>query len=490
MKPFNGPRRPVRQQRGAFGVVFALVLPVLLGLMGLAIDVSVMYARGHELQTFANSTALAAARELDGTQKGLDAALDRAEVLSQKNSYRFLNERMFNWSSSALEIGAGVAGPWYPASAVPTSELPKLFFARVDSAGLDAKYGKLSTSFLQVLGVDASYDISRRAVAGRGLTKLAPLAICALNNAPLSARVNGPGSNNAEALEYGFRNGVSYNLLKLSPYDKTPKNFLINPIDFPPATSRDAHYDDSVVRPLTCTGAMPAPVLTAGSALNVKAPFPPGLIAELNSRFGLYGNGATCEPFGAPPDQNVRDFTGGNGYTAWWMDVGSVAKPIDGSAAELEVGPGLLNVAHAIGAPAQDGGSYGPLWSFGQPRKYNSTTGTVGALFGRSDWKNLYPVKGSATLKSNIYVESKLPYEFNAYPHNQEPPGGNGVAFRRILNVPLLECPFSGSGSATMLGIARFLMTTPATQSPAAIHAEFGGMTTFGPLGASAVLYQ
>jgi hypothetical protein len=49
-----------------------------------------------------------------------------------------------------------------------------------------------------------------------------------------------------------------------------------------------------------------------------------------------------------------------------------------------------------------------------------------------------------------------------------------GVPLRRVLNVPLLECPAAGT-PGKVVAIGRFFMTVPADSK--GIYAEFAGVT-------------
>jgi hypothetical protein len=483
MKPLRPLRvRPDRQD-GAFGVLYAIILPVMLGMVGLAIDLSVLYARGHELQAIADSAALAAARALDGTEQGLALAKENASKTARTAEYRFLHPETIEWSSAALSVGPSRDGPWTPADSVGASELPRMLFAQVDTAKLDPKYGQIAIVFLHAVGVEAKQNLARRAVAGRKDSSLGPLAVCALSTEPLGMRSNAPAVNAEEAIEFGFRRGVGYNLLNLNPNGSTARSFAVNPLDFPPAPPFSAHLSDDVLRPFACSGAMPAPFIEAGSMLYVREPFPLALVAELNSRFADYNGGSVCTKFGAPPDSNVIDFRGP--YGGFWIS--GAPTPLAGSAASYFANGKLFTVADAdVLPPGTSGASYGTLWAFSRPLRY--TGGTAGAPFTRSDWSKLYPVSSGAPLASN-YTFAQSPYERGLSPHRRTPAPLEGIARRRVLNVPLLACPVSGS-SARVLAIGRFLMTTPATTSPPAIHAEFGGVTSYGELTASAVLYK
>jgi hypothetical protein len=481
------PRKRPHSQRGVFGILFAIMLPVMLAMIGLAIDLAMMYARGHELQSVADGAALAAARALDGTAAGLATAKDNARNTAVNAEYRFLRADRFDWSPAALSFGASAEGPWIGADSVSAADLPTLYFARVDTSGLDEKYGRVAVAFLRIVGVQGEQNLSRRAVAGRKDSALGPLAVCALDNAPITPRNIAPGVD--EALEYGFRRGVTYNLLNLNPKltaaEPGPVNYAINPLDFAPAPAVASHQSDAALRPFVCSGAIPAPPLNTGAMLYVRSPFPPSMVNELNSRFGDYGGGSGCTKFGSPPDANIIDFRGG--YAGFWMT--SVAQPVRASAVSFTSGGKLMTIADAVSVPPNTpGASYGTLWSFGRPQRYDSATGGLGAPFSKSDWVKLYGVTTGTPLASN-YSGPQSPYERNLSPHRLSPAPLSGAVFRRVLNVPLLECPVSGS-SARMLGIGRFLMTTPATTSPLGIHAEFGGLTTYGALTASAVLYK
>lgn len=480
MKRLSLPRRRPHSQRGVFGVLFAIILPLMLAMIGLAIDLAMMYARGNELQSVADGAALAAARALNGTADGVETARESAENTASLSWYRFLKPSPIVWDDDALSFGPTPEGPWTAYTAAAAADPTTLFFARVDTGALNARFGRVAVAFLKVVGVEGEQHLQRRAVAGRKDSALGPLAVCALNNTEITARTNAAVGYD-EALEFGFRRGVTYNLLNLNPNGTSPRNFAINPVDFAPAPAKPAHQGDAALRPFVCSGKIPAPPLAKNAMLYVRSPFPASMVTELNSRFGDYASGSICNKFGAPPDFNIVDF---RGYTNFWMK----QWPVAASAAPLVTGGKLLSVADTTGVPAGTNfASYGTLWSFARAVRYNSTTGGIGAAFHKNDWGKLYPV-ASGTHPESTYGTGALPYPSSVTP-NFLMPTQTGDAQRRVLNVPLLECPVSGS-SARMLGIGRFLMTTQATTTPLGVHAEFGGLTTYGALAASAALYR
>ena len=66
-------------QRGAMLIAFSILLIVVLGFIGLALDVGQVIGRKTELQNLADNAALAAAAELVGTPEGLLIAVEKAK---------------------------------------------------------------------------------------------------------------------------------------------------------------------------------------------------------------------------------------------------------------------------------------------------------------------------------------------------------------------------------------------------------------------------
>ena len=495
------PGAPVRRQRGAFGILYAIMLPVILGLIGLAIDMGRVYARGNELQGAADAAALAAARMLNGTMAGIaNARLEAEEILVLNEIYFPARTRRMVWNADALFLGASAQGPWVNAAAVSAAQAPEMLFARFDTARLNPRYAELTMSFLQTVGVVGVQRFYRSAVAGPRASELFPLAVCALSNTLMTVRSNSPltpqATNMDEVLDHGFRRGVTYNLLNLNPYGTTARSFLVNPLDFPPHPELPEHRQDASLRPFVCTGTAPAPRLHAGAELYVSEPFPTSLIDAVNARFGSAGE-TVCNRYSGPPDRNVKPFLGGAAYPLanWWMNTTLTSR---GSALPSTAGGKLLTIADAVKPNLLDTASadnYGTLWSFGRPQRYDSSGAGEVVLFKSSDWAKLYPIyPGSpgGDLKSTYPVGSSLsPYERNIPDHSSAPAGLTGIAERRILTVPLLDCAKPIAGKADMLALGRFLLVAPAQGGAApAIHAEFGGLSKAPTPTASVALYQ
>lgn len=128
---------------------------------------------------------------------------------------------------------------------------------------------------------------------------------------------------------------------------------------------------------------------------------------------------------------------------------------------------------------------------------FNHATQVVGAEFAPADLSKLYKItSGSWTTGTSKYSygSGRPPYEANLASYRTKPTPLVGEWNRRVLNVPLLNCPVGQEDVSPkmVLGIGRFLMTAPATATatPPAIHAEFGGLVNYPQLTASAVLYR
>ena len=468
-----------RRQRGALFIMFALMLTVLVGMMGLAIDLAQLYARRTDLQHVADGAALAAAGKLNGTAAGVIAAAAAAASAAAGRQYQF--GRGVPWDGAALTFGGSATGAaWNDAAAAGAAALaPAMLYARVDTAALAPALGLVDTSLLAVLGGATSLGVAARAVAGRASIPVTPLGVCALSLAPAASRASAAG---AELVEYGFRRGVGYNLLDLNPAGAAALSFVIDPLHFPGSGS--ANFSAGAVAPFLCGGSMAMAQLPP--RLYVAAPFPPLLTAQLNARFGTYTtppSGTTCDPVAAPPDRNVRTFQ--PSQAGWWNGT-----PLAATAASASAAP-LLTVADLPVPSSQliNGPDYGVLWAYGPAARFVAA-GAAAAGFAKGDWPALYPggLGGSAAGIPASYPASG-PYAALAGTYFKAPASA-GVSQRRVLQLPLLDC-FAGAtgGTAAVLAVGRFLMTVPATGS--AVSGEFAGaVSRLGALGGPVLLFQ
>jgi hypothetical protein len=330
-------------------------------------------------------------------------------------------------------------------------------------------------------------------VAGKLVTPITPLAVCAMNNNPTGTHLNANGAP-ADKLAYGFRTGVSYNLLQLNPYGTTPKPFLVDPVDSP-VEKNNPHFTQTYMQPFMCSGSV-ALGQVMGRDVYIK-PLPTDfegaswhLVDWLNSRFGA---SSLCNANGAPPDSNVREFHGNfNGdYPSWYM---ATDKFTNGTADwTIRNGNSLVAFPDLAIKSTTDAQSsltpplleacFGPLWAYSKP-----VDAGTGATLSTTRWPDLYQYqypnpdpKGTpktltvqVTQATSDYPTTKgadTPYLAHVTP----PPTGTGVTGRRVLNIPLIDCSVDTSGGVgKVLAIGKFFMTAKAT--PTAIPGEFAGI--------------
>lgn len=456
---------------GAIAIMTPFVILIMLGMFGMALDLSRSYNRKAELQTAVDAAALIAAVALDGTPEGIDKAVAEAGATAEYSTFSYSTDGV-TWSNDAIKFGTdadGGSGGWMDA-ATAKGRASQIFFARVDTSALDAKHGKVSNFFIPVLSSAlAESHVTASAVAGRDALNVLPLAICANSTTSAASLPSG------ELVEYGFRRGVSYNLMNLNPNGRLPENFLINPVA-PPGTLGTTMKDRmDVVGPFICTGKMAIPTLRGGVTVERGFPIDP-LYVQLNSRFGTV---AACQSSTAPADPVVKSFDLAG---ATWMKY----KPDNLSANALAAPDPLLTVAEKPSDATKT--AYGPLWSYAKAAKYSDYVAHGGVepvtgylTFAATDWGLLYN-PGQPVAQS---YPSTTPYQA----------AGGSSSYKsyrntRVLNVPLLSCPVSSDeiSTATVLGIAKFFMTVPASSS--SLYAEFAGMNTETVLGGNARLYR
>ena len=469
-------------QRGAMLIAFSILLIVVLGFIGLALDVGQVIGRKTELQNLADNAALAAASELVGTAEGLAAAVTKARSsAAEKSAYRrrmqgaMLSDASIRFASAA----DAPASDWHAAPGVP--DPATALFVRVDTQASEPSLGSVATAFLGAWSPALrTLDTGARAVAGRSSLRLTPLAVCALSASEASARTNAALPSVQELLEYGFRRGVGYNLLKLNPHGATAEHFVLNPLGQPGSVGTPAQVSEAAIVPFVCTGTVLYGHIGA-TAVHVHRPFPAALWPAFNARFNLHA-GSGCHPVTAPPDTNIRAFP--NTAANWWM-----TNTPDAPSA-LSTGNPLLSVADPeANATPPAVGSYGPLWSFSRAAKYGNPKPAGGYLpFATGDWARLYPASPAAPLAKSGYPGTGSPYLTLGF--QTAPTGNTGVAQRRVLHVALLACPVPAGTDvlAQVRGIGRFFMTAPASNG--VLSAEFAGLASEGELGGAVELLR
>ncbi len=468
--------------------MLALLLPVIIGFVAFTLELGRIYNRKAEMQTLADNVAIAAARKLNGTKDGISDALAAARDVVEGGTdstarmrYQYSEPMLFSDIGLKFANSPDGAGGWLSADAAKFSP-EELAYVKVDTNDFSGGYSTVRLMFTQLLSNVPSFKVPHVTVAGRQRLKLTPLALCAMSkdaSNPLEARENPSGYS--ELTEYGFRRGISYNLLKLSPNTSTAINYVVDPISLPP---KGGNFSTSILGPYVCTGTVELPKVI-GQTLNLQSDFPiNSLVNQLNARFNL--SSGQCNAVAAPPDTNVKQFSLAN---IAWMNI-----PYD-QVADTAPTPGRMETIADLDPPNdQSPTHYGPLWVFARPVPWSAyTAGHAEPASGytpfeanQAVWNALY--RTGPVLKG-YPKDAKTGLDSPPYLTQIVKPASNypGVAYRRVLNIPLLDCP-ADSAPGKVLAIGRFFMTVPA--STTGVHAEFAGATLQEEAAGAVELYQ
>lgn len=474
----------LHRQDGAIGIMTALLLPVLIGFLALAFETARLYNRIAEMQSLAEAAAISAAGKLNGTSAGISDALAAASHVvaagsknAKKLHYGYKGTITFSDAAIKFSKSPDEQAGWINSDSAKGSP-EGISYVRVDTNDMAGDYGRVKLFLIQVLASFPDMRMSHIAIAGRQRFKLTPLALCEMSadpNQPFKERAN-PGY--PELTEYGFRRGVSYNLMNLSPHTSSPVNYVVDPITLYPKTG---NFATKTVGPYVCTGTVELPKVI-GAQLNLQSPFPIGqFVNHLNSRFNTFTTtGKECNANAAPPDSNIRSFAIGNGNINWMSDPGTghqvadTATPVNNRLETIaDLDPSKIPASAA---------SYGPLWAYAPAVPWSSykagqtePPGGYAPFQATSDaWKSLYNPGPTLKTYSTDAKNAPLPPYFSTQSLGTPSSNYPGVKYRRVLNVPLLSCPIGGA-AGKVVAIAKFFMMVPATST--AIYAEFAGVT-------------
>jgi len=457
-----------RRERGSILMLTAFMLPLAIGVCGLALELSMAFQRQSQLQQVADAVALSAAQQLDGTAAGITSAGIAAAGVSFDRRVRGVGRVVLD--TAVLSFAAAPTGPWLDFGAAQGAP-GGLRYARADMAGQGDAFTVLPVAFGRFLGGSDATTVGARAVAGPNGLRVLPLAVCAPSSVPVATRNNGSGMD--ERIDYGFRSGVAYNLLALNPAAgaSSGEYFLIDPASPPGSSAVPASTDNDKVAPFMCVGKLAYPSLAGALHLRRNGSF--GLWQQLNARFGIYGGSDACDPYTAPPDSNVREY---RGTLANWIS--SYPPQASATTSTPAAGKPLMTVADgAYPLPPVAPAQYGTLWAYGPARRSNNSA------FLSSHWNSLYPAAPAFTGTGTSWP-SVGPYNNTAF--RSPPTGYPGRKDRRLLHVPLLACPVAAGVNVdgTVLAVARFFLTAQASATE--VPGEFAGILSARELAALA----
>jgi hypothetical protein len=298
---------PIRQQ-GAIAVIAGVSLALLLGLGALVFDLARLFVVKAELQTVADSCALAAARQLSGGQGGADL-LRRAEahglapadplassLTGEPRPLLSVNRADFQSdvlppTAVSLRFAPSIDGPWFDAASSSVTTASSARYARCE-----ARITELPMSLMRLVGLFTTMPASASAVASLlpGQTACTfPIAMC-----------KAAGTSASSSPPFGLVPGDWKTSLRGTGSSNVYGSGNFGWIDLSPPSGGADELAELIEGKGLCDFTTGRPVGESG----VKA----SLTASWNSRFGLY------RPGGPDAAASAGDFSGFAYNTATW----------------------------------------------------------------------------------------------------------------------------------------------------------------------------
>jgi Flp pilus assembly protein TadG len=146
-------------ERGFVLVACMVCAVVLFGMAGLAIDLGRMYITKNEAQSFADSAALYAAQQLDGTSAGLTSANNA--VAANPNAWNFGTS---TFTGTVVEYSADGSTNWQTSDKIGAVSATNIRYVRVTPV-----VSNVALYFLPVTGTGTAATVKAQAVAGQVL---------------------------------------------------------------------------------------------------------------------------------------------------------------------------------------------------------------------------------------------------------------------------------------------------------------------------------
>ncbi|HEY2844558.1 MAG TPA: pilus assembly protein TadG-related protein [Bryobacteraceae bacterium] len=176
-------------------LVTAASFVMLLGMLGLSVDVGRVYIAKHEAQDFADLAAVAACRHLDGKQTGIDEANAEVVTAATTNKWNFATST-FVTAMRTVEFSTTQNGPWQanPTNAGGATPYANYAFVRVTVTP------SVNLAFLPAVGTALTQQVTGMAVAG-----VTQQSFPAGGYLPFT-----PFAHNAADPNFGFKLGEEY----------------------------------------------------------------------------------------------------------------------------------------------------------------------------------------------------------------------------------------------------------------------------------------
>lgn len=397
-------------------IIVALVLSVVLGFVGLAIDGGHLYLTKTELQNAADGCALAASQELAGSPAIPAAAFERAEAAGQAVATRHrtgFQAQAIAPAQVAVRFGDSLqpGGAWQPAA----------------TAAANARHARCTVTrtgiqpwFMQVLGF-GEQTVSARATATLSPAQTAcaiPMGLCSL------------GADANHGYTVGNWYGVDFSEGNKNNYTGNFRWVDFNPGATTPGCSGGGAKELACILAGTGQCSVPPPRASGGCSTSGNASPTPGCVGqtgnissledEYNSRFGLYRNGKGNPQIDtAPPDHTGASY-------AW------------------------------------DAATSKGNWPLGR----NAWGGTVAGV------PNYQAARAAHTPVANV-TGVQPPFFANPYKASTSAQHRDSGAARRLVIVPILDCSaFVGSQHAPIRAYACVLMLDPYRKQGSAVKSR------------------
>jgi hypothetical protein len=183
--------RPLRHRRehGAVAITVALSLAVLIGFLGLALDLGKLYVAKTELQNAADACALASAQALTGVSANqLDLAEAAGITTGEVNRVRFQAEAVELDTDQDVTFSEALSGPYFAKTSFDATTAAKIKFVKcsVEETGI-------ANWFIQTLNVLPGVTIGDQTVRAAAVATVAPSrTTCALPVAMCAADITNP----------------------------------------------------------------------------------------------------------------------------------------------------------------------------------------------------------------------------------------------------------------------------------------------------------
>lgn len=505
--------RTMRNQQGAVAIIVALCLTLLVGMLGLVLDLGHLYIAKTELQNAADAAALSGAKELNNTTAGIDSAVAWATATApavipkNKNKYD-LNSKTVTIGAGDVEFSSSPDGPWESVAEAQVNPANKTFI-RVNTGFLS-----LSNWFIHVLpNISSTTQTFGTAVAGRYTTPITAIGVCSIRDVRETWVQYDTGDNDKYKVEFGYMQGINYDLQDINSKSNGlagGTQLYIHPTATPDTGCNPSGGNADFSTPFLCTGRS-AVSGTKGSTVYTNTGLAAGKsIAAINTRFDEYGSplDASLDHTVCEPDANIRQYI--PAVATNWMN--STSTPLDQTAvyglASWLAGP-IVNVANdsvanvtrgnlpttLVGEKENKGGcgddcsdNYGVVWTYTKPEK-------ISGSFTTDDWAKLYPSGLSSTVST--YKEPS-PYRYGLASENSTyflaPSHTKSTAPepRRILNLLIIDCPAAVNGICAplqVLGVGKFFMQRNASVG-GWVTGEFAGLVPESQLTSVVRLYR